>query len=95
MITPEEIEKLATLARIRLDESEKQEMAKEIDSILTYMDEIKKATIDTDVTPMPGAVHSVFREDISKDTVPEDREALLTAAPDREGEFIAVKKIIG
>ena len=95
MITIQEVEKLATLARIKLEDSEKAEMAKEIGSILTYIDQIKKATVDMDTTPSIGAVHNVFREDIAKTTSPEDREALLKEAPDREGEFIAVKKIIG
>jgi aspartyl-tRNA(Asn)/glutamyl-tRNA(Gln) amidotransferase subunit C len=95
MITDEEIEKLAKLARIRLDPAEKAGMIKEIDSILAYVDEIKKATVNVDVTPTVGAVHNVFREDIAVTTSPEDRKALLDEAPDREGDFVAVKKIIG
>lgn len=94
MITPEEIDKLAKLARIQLDPAEKAGMTKEIDSILAYVDEIKKATVNMDVTPAVGAVHNVFREDVAVTTSPEDREALLKAAPHREGDFVAVKKII-
>ena len=94
MITVTEIEKLATLARIRLDDSEKQGLTKEIDSILTYIDQIKKATVDMDYTPIAGAVHNVFREDIADPVSNEDRERILKEAPDREGEFIAVKKIL-
>ncbi len=94
MIEVKDIEKLATLARIKLDDSEKQEMTEKIDSILTYVDQIKKATVDMDYTPIPGAVHNVFREDVAITTTPEDREALLAEAPQREGDFIAVKKII-
>ncbi len=94
MITVKEIEKLATLARIKLDDSEKQEMTKEIDSILTYVDEIKKATVDMDVRPSVGAIRNVFREDVAITTSLEDREAILKEAPDREGDFVAVKKII-
>lgn len=95
MITPEEVEKLAKLARIKLDPAEKEGMTKEIDSILAYVDEIKKATVDMDVTPAVGSVHNVFREDIAVTTSPEDRKALLDEAPDREGDFVAVKKILG
>lgn len=95
MIEVKDVEKLAELARIKLDDSEKQELAKEIGSILTYIDQIKEATVDMDYSPVVGAVHNVYREDIVKDTSPEDREAILKEAPDREGEFIAVKKIIG
>ncbi|HEY4503863.1 MAG TPA: Asp-tRNA(Asn)/Glu-tRNA(Gln) amidotransferase subunit GatC [Candidatus Paceibacterota bacterium] len=94
MITVKEVEKLAVLARIKLDDSEKEEMTKEIGSILTYIDEIKKATVDIDYTPDIGVIHNVFREDIVKDTSPEDRERLLESAPYREGEFVAVKKVI-
>lgn len=94
MIEVKDIEKLAELARIKLDDSEKHDLTKEIDSILTYVDQIKKATVDIDHTPVPGVVHNVMREDVAVTTSPEDRERLLNEAPHREGEFIAVKKII-
>lgn len=92
MITVTEIEKLAQLARIKLDDAEKQGLTKEIDSILTYVDQIKEATVNLDYTPVPGAVHNVFRDD---DVVASThREELLDEAPDREKDFVAVKKII-
>lgn len=94
MITTKEVEKLAQLARIKIDETEKQSLTKEIDSILSYVDEIKKATVDMDYTPIPGAIHNVFRSDETQSTSSEDREKILEESPDREGEFIAVKKII-
>ncbi|MEK7095472.1 MAG: Asp-tRNA(Asn)/Glu-tRNA(Gln) amidotransferase subunit GatC [Patescibacteria group bacterium] len=94
MITIKEVEKLAQLARIKLDEAEKQNLTKEIDSILSYVDEIKQATVDMDYTPIPGAIHNVFRSDEAQDTSSVDRESILAESPDREGEFIAVKKII-
>lgn len=94
MITVAEVEKLAQLARIKLDDAEKQSLTKEIDSILAYVDQIKKATVDVDYTPVPGAVHNVFRPDVARTISSEDRERLLNEAPDREGEFVAVKKII-
>lgn len=95
MIEVKDIEKLAELARIKIDDSEKKELAKEMGSILTYIDQIKDATVDMDHTPKLGAVHNVFREDTVVTTSLEDRETLLKEAPDREGDFIAVKKIIG
>lgn len=94
MITSEEIEKLAQLARIKIDDAEKQSLTTEIDAILTYVDEIKKATVDLDYTPAPGAVHNITRPDVARTISPADREAILNEAPDREGNFIAVKKII-
>ncbi len=94
MITPQDIEKLATLSRIKVTDSEKADLAKDIGSVLKYIDQIKEATGDMDSTPIPGAVHNVYREDIVKDSSPEERERLLAEAPQREGDFVAVKKII-
>lgn len=94
MITVTEVEKLAQLARIKLDPDEKQALTKEIDSILLYVDEIKKATVDVDYTPIPGAIHNTMRDDVARTISPESREAILNEAPDREGDFVAVKKII-
>ena len=93
-ISLEEIEKLAELARIKIDEGEKKELTKEIDSILNYIDQIKEATVDIDYTPTAGEVHNIFRDDIAKPISDEDRNRILAEAPDREGDFIAVKKII-
>ena len=94
MITTQEIEKLANLARIKIDDAEKQSLTKEIDSILAYVDQIKKATVDMDYTPTSGAVYNVTRPDVPRTISGEDRERILNVAPDREGDFIAVKKII-
>ena len=82
MITTKEIENLATLARIKIDESEKQELTKEIDSILAYIDQIKKATVHIDHTLVIGEVHNVFRDDVVGGC--EDRDRILASAPDRE-----------
>jgi aspartyl/glutamyl-tRNA(Asn/Gln) amidotransferase C subunit len=65
MIEVKDIEKLAQLARIKLEDDEKKALTKEIDSILTYVDQIKKATVDMDYTPIPGAVYNVTREDVA------------------------------
>lgn len=94
MITVTEIEKLANLARIKLDDAEKPELTKEIDSILTYIDQIKVATVNIDFTPIPGAVNNVFRDDVAKVISNEDRQGILNEAPERVGDFVAVKKII-
>lgn len=94
MITTKEIEHLATLARIKIGEDEKKGLAKEIDSILAYVDEIKKATVSSNAAPTVGVVHNVFREDVVDSTSDEDKERLMKEAPNRVGDFIAVKKIL-
>lgn len=94
MITVKEVENLANLARIRIEDEEKQALTKEIDSILTYIDQIKQTTVNMDYTPIPGVVHNVYRDDIALSSDREQIESILDESPDREGNFIAVKKII-
>ena len=94
MITIKELEHLATLSRIKLTEDDKKSLVKEFDSILTYVDQLKKVPVKMDAEGRVGAVKNVTRPDVAKPVPPEDRERLLNEAPDREGDFIAVKKII-
>ena len=94
MITVKELEHLAQLSRIDLSEDDKKSLIKEFDSILGYVDQLKKADVKMDAEGRVGAVKNVTRPDAVENTSNEDRERLLAEAPDREGDFIAVKKII-
>jgi aspartyl-tRNA(Asn)/glutamyl-tRNA(Gln) amidotransferase subunit C len=94
MITPKELDNLAKLARIKLTEDDKKSLAKEFDSILAYVDQLKKADVSMDAEGRVGAVKNVTRPDDAAPVSSDDRERLLDESPDREGDFIAVKKII-
>jgi aspartyl-tRNA(Asn)/glutamyl-tRNA(Gln) amidotransferase subunit C len=94
MITVKELEHLAELSRVKLSESDKKSLVKEFDSILGYIDRLKKVDISLDAAARVGAVKNVMKPDTVINTSAEDRERLLNGAPDREGDFIAVKKII-
>ena len=93
MISKKDIENLANLARIRLSDEEKESLAKDVDSILSYVDQIKLAPIG-DFKPQAGEIKNVMREDVVVKTSTEDRESILAEAPKREGDFVAVKKIL-
>ncbi len=98
MITTKEIENLAQLSRIKLTDVEKDSVMKEVTSILSYVDQIKNAPVDAGVSGVlssASAVRNVARADVSRSLSGTDRESILTEAPDREGDFVAVKKIIG
>jgi aspartyl-tRNA(Asn)/glutamyl-tRNA(Gln) amidotransferase subunit C len=92
MIKIEELEHLANLARIHLDEDDKKSLIKEFDSILGYVDQLKKVDVSLDAEGRVGAVKNVMRNDVAHDDV--DKDAVLAEAPDRVGDFVAVKKII-
>lgn len=94
MITTKDLEHLAKLARIDLNEADKASLVKEFDSILGYVDQLKKADVSLDEAGRVGAVKNVMRPDVVGSVSDTDRESLLNEAPDREGDFIAVKKII-
>lgn len=94
MITTQDLENLATLARIKLTDDDKKSLVKEFDSILGYVDQLKKAQVSLDAEDRVGAVKNVTRPDQVVNTTADDRERLLAEAPHREGDFIAVKKII-
>lgn len=94
MITPKELDHLATLARIKLSDAEKKSLLKEFDSIIGYIDQLKKVKVSMESEGRIGAVKNVMRPDVVESISPEDRERLLKEAPDRKGDFIAVKKIL-
>ncbi|MDB5258925.1 MAG: glutamyl-tRNA(Gln) and/or aspartyl-tRNA(Asn) amidotransferase subunit [Candidatus Taylorbacteria bacterium] len=94
MITERDIENLAELSRIKLMPDEKLALMKEIGSILAYVDQIKKADVSISKDASIGAVKNVSRSDEPRKISPEDREQILDEAPDRIGDFVAVKKIL-
>jgi aspartyl/glutamyl-tRNA(Asn/Gln) amidotransferase C subunit len=93
MIEPTEMMKLAALAKIALSESEGEELRGQVGAILEHISEIHHAG-KAQRTREPDTHRNIFRED----TVPHERGVfslrLLAAAPDREGKYIRVKKIL-
>ena len=94
MITVKELEHLATLARVKLSENDKESLIREFDSILGYVDQLRKVEVSMETESRVGAIKNVMRSDKVTNTSAEDRERLLNEAPDHEGDFVAVKKII-
>ena len=92
-ITLKEVEQVARLARLELSDEEKERMRFQLDRILTYIDKLKELDI-TGVEPTSHAIPitNVMREDELKPSFPV--EAMLANAPEREGDFFKVPKII-
>lgn len=92
-ITHKEVEHVARLARLDLSDAEKERMRSQLDAILTYIDKLRR--LDTDgVEPTSHAIPmvNVMREDAIRPCFP--TEAMLANAPEREGDFIRVPRII-
>ncbi len=98
-ITQIDIQKLASLSRIKLTEDEQTQFAKEIDSILGYVEQIKEigaqsgdSHADKKPSDIPHRNH--MREDIADTDLNSDASVLVNAAPAHEQGFVKVKKIL-
>ncbi len=92
-ITKEEVRHVAALARLKLTDTEQDELVEHFDKILTYVD--KLGELDTDgVEPTAHAIEvsAPLRED--RVTNQADAAALLANAPSRKTNFFRVPKII-
>ena len=93
MIAREAVEHAARLARLQLGEAELEQMRGQLSSILTFVDML--ARLDTaEVEPTSHAVPlvNVMRDDAVEPSFP--REAMLANAPDPDGDFFRVPRIL-
>ncbi len=98
MISKEEIENVAILARITLTNAEIVALQKEIPSILAYVGQIS-AVVSNEHGAMPQIPlnHNVMREDVPREiatTMEGKRDSILAQFPRREGDFAVARKII-
>lgn len=93
MIDREQVHKVANLARLELTPEEEAQFTTQLSSILDYIEQLSELDVH-DVLPTTRAidVSNVSREDELKPYP--DREAILSCAPQQEGEFFKVPKIM-
>ena len=92
-IAPEELHKIATLARLQLTGEEEVRFASELETILGYMEKLNQVQT-SGVTPFTHAIEAANRFRPDKVTNEPDLDALLRNAPDKDGPFFKVPKII-
>lgn len=93
MISAKEIAKLAELARIEVNEEEAKSLAKDIEAILVYVKQVQDVSVQ-DVERKDGALVNVIREDENPHESGAYTDALLAVAPERDGQYVKVKKIL-
>ena len=92
-ISSSDVRKVAQLSRLELPDDQIQTYTEQLEEILSYVDQLQE--IDTEnIPPTTRAVEVVnaMREDIVE--VSCSREDLLNQAPQREGDFYRVPKIL-
>jgi aspartyl/glutamyl-tRNA(Asn/Gln) amidotransferase C subunit len=92
-VNPDLVRHIARLSRIELTESQMAAFSRQLASILVYFDKLKE--LDTaNVEPM---AHAVERTNVLADDVPRPSltpEQALANAPQRDGDFFKVPKVI-
>lgn len=93
MITKQQVEHIAKLARIKISDQEKELYTKQLVKILDYVGELKEVnTQDTKPTHHVMAIVNAGREDKVKRF--KESEKILSQAPKREGNFWKVKAVL-
>ena len=93
MIEREEVRKVANLARLNITEAEEAEFTTQLNSILDYFDQLS----ELDTTDVPPTTRAIETSNITRPdqlTPFSDKEELLDAAPEQQGDFFRVPKII-
>jgi len=92
-LTREQVRKVALLARLELTPEEEETFTSQLSSILDYFEELNELDV-ADVPPTTRAidVSNVTRQDALQPYP--NREEILDGAPDRDGEFFKVPKIV-
>lgn len=93
-ITPDDVRQVAKLARLTIDEAALPQLTAQLESILGYVDKLREVDV-SNVEPMAHAVDlkNVFRPDVPSEPLPLEKS--LQNAPDTDGPFFKVPKVIG
>jgi aspartyl-tRNA(Asn)/glutamyl-tRNA(Gln) amidotransferase subunit C len=87
------IDHLSRLARLSLSDEEKELFGNQLNSILSYMDQLNELdTGNVEPTSHVISISNIVREDLPWTSL--DREDALSNAPDRTDKFYRVPKII-
>jgi len=93
MIKKDDVEYMANLARIDLDEKEKESLQKDLSDIIGYIDRLKELDISDVLLPDQSImVENVTREDIKADY--DERRGLIDNFTEDDGNYLKVRQIL-
>jgi aspartyl-tRNA(Asn)/glutamyl-tRNA(Gln) amidotransferase subunit C len=92
-LDPATVRRIARLARLHVDDAQVAQMQGELNGILGWIAQLSEVDV-TGVAPLTGAAEMAMRmrEDVVTDGG--QTEAVLSNAPDRDGVFYAVPKVV-
>ena len=102
MISKEEVKKLAGLARIGVSDEEADKLRGEMDTILEYVKVVSQFQVDehtsnenTSDQVEIGQLRNIWREDENPTESGTYSKEIIAEFPEKEGDYLKVKKILG
>ena len=92
-LDPATVRRIAKLARLHLEEQDVAGIQADLNGILGWIEQLNEVDVDG-IEPLTGAATMALRLRDDVVTEPDLREAVLSNAPDREGPFYAVPKVV-
>jgi len=92
-LDPATVRRIARLARIRVEDEAVPRLQAELNGILGWIEQLSEVDVEG-VVPLTGGAQIAMR--MREDAVTDGyvREKVLANAPDREGDFFAVPKVV-
>ncbi|MFV0446036.1 MAG: Asp-tRNA(Asn)/Glu-tRNA(Gln) amidotransferase subunit GatC [Planctomycetaceae bacterium] len=92
-LTPDDVRKVARLARLQLTDDEVQTYTRQLEQVLRYVERLNEVDT-TNVEPMAHAIEvaNVLRKDTATGSLP--RDAALLNAPNSDGRYFLVPPIL-
>jgi aspartyl-tRNA(Asn)/glutamyl-tRNA(Gln) amidotransferase subunit C len=87
------VRRIAHLARIAVAEDEVEHLREEINAILSFVEQLSEADV-TGVAPMTSVTPMQMKRRHDVITAGGDPDAILRNAPEREGNFFVVPKVV-
>lgn len=89
-----DVEKLAKLARIEVSSDEADKLLVSFDSILKFVSHVQEISSKEATVSLVGEYYNVMRDDEKPHESGIYSKEILSSSPEREGDFIKVKKIL-
>jgi aspartyl-tRNA(Asn)/glutamyl-tRNA(Gln) amidotransferase subunit C len=92
-LDPAAVRRIARLARIRVDDAQVTQIQGELNAILGWIDQLNEVDV-TGVEPLTGGALMAMRMRDDVVTDGNQAEAVLSNAPERDGPFYTVPKVV-
>ncbi len=93
-----DVENLAEMSKIELSEEEKAQILKDMDGILAYVKQVENVEIPDGLFSDPNQVEhklrNIWREDEAPVGAEFSAELIAGQFPDKDGDFLKVKKVL-